>query len=132
MTSLFRELVPVPKVGADSIIKTSLLCFSESSLAIAKPTTPAPITTQSTVSLGTDSSSCLLHEDDMVPIELGLGLHLLKMVLKSWSEIEDLDFNIIFCSKNFQGSSVFGGLGFIRRNTVLHETVIMHHLGNHR
>ena len=62
ITSLLRELVPVPKVGADSSTKTSLR-LSASSLAMAIPTTPAPITTQSTFSLGAE-----------------LEIHLLKMV----------------------------------------------------
>lgn len=52
MTSLLRELVPVPKVEADSNTNTSLP-FNVSSLATANPTTPAPITTQSTFSFGT-------------------------------------------------------------------------------
>lgn len=51
MTSLLRELVPVPNVEADSTTRTSLP-FKASSLATAIPTTPAPITTQSTTSVG--------------------------------------------------------------------------------
>lgn len=54
MTSLLRELVPVPKVEAESRTKTSLP-LEASSLAIAIPTTPAPITTQSSFSVGTSS-----------------------------------------------------------------------------
>lgn len=51
MTSLLRELVPVPNVEVDSTTRTSLP-FKASSLATAMPTTPAPITTQSTTSFG--------------------------------------------------------------------------------
>ncbi|GER52532.1 potassium-transporting ATPase C chain [Striga asiatica] len=54
MTSLLRELEPVPKVGPDSTTTTSLPSFTASSRATAKPTTPAPITTTSASSLGTD------------------------------------------------------------------------------
>lgn len=56
MTSLLRELVPVPKVEANSMTTTSLP-LSASSLATAIPTTPAPITTQSTDSLATALST---------------------------------------------------------------------------
>ena len=52
MTSLLRELVPVPKVGAESRTRTCLP-LRASSLATASPTTPAPITTHSALSLGT-------------------------------------------------------------------------------
>lgn len=52
MTSLLRELVPVPKVGAESRTRTCLP-LRASSLATAIPTTPAPITTHSALSLGT-------------------------------------------------------------------------------
>ncbi|KAL8172226.1 hypothetical protein V2J09_024030 [Rumex salicifolius] len=56
MTSLLRELVTVPNVGDDSSTNTSLP-FKASSRATAIPTTPAPITTQSTFSLGIEVKS---------------------------------------------------------------------------
>lgn len=55
MTSLLRELVPVPKVGAESSTRTSRP-VSARCLATARPTTPAPITTQSALSLGAELS----------------------------------------------------------------------------
>lgn len=82
ITSLLRELVPVPKLGADSMTKTSLPYFTESSLATAMPTIPAPITTQSTVSFGTDSTC--LHDDDMVLV----GYFLPETLSGNWSVIE--------------------------------------------
>src|SRR5258705_9850208 len=50
MTSLLRELMPVPKVSADSSRITSWPSRA-SRPAIAKPITPAPTTTQSIASL---------------------------------------------------------------------------------
>ena len=49
MTSLFRELVPVPIMSALSSRITSRPAIA-SRRATASPTTPAPITTQSTLS----------------------------------------------------------------------------------
>ena len=74
MTSLLRELVPVPKVGADSSTKTSLP-LSASSLATAIPTTPAPITTQSTFSLGAELEIPLLKivELELVAVKFASG-----------------------------------------------------------
>lgn len=54
ITSLLRELVADPKIGAESTTKTCLPWFTLSSLATAMPTIPAPITKQSTFSLGID------------------------------------------------------------------------------
>lgn len=79
MTWLLRELVPVPKVGAESRTRTSLP-LRESSLATASPTTPAPITTHSALSLAASvwvlvhKSFRLIHlldddDDGMIPFE---------------------------------------------------------------
>mmetsp|Transcript_3883 Transcript_3883/g.5486 ORF Transcript_3883/g.5486 Transcript_3883/m.5486 type:complete len:101 (-) Transcript_3883:376-678(-) len=51
MTSEFLDDVSLPNDWCCSRIKTSLPCSRDSSLAIAKPTTPAPITTTSTFSM---------------------------------------------------------------------------------
>lgn len=51
MTSLLRELVPVPKLGAASTTTTSRPAIA-SARAAASPTTPAPTTTASTASRG--------------------------------------------------------------------------------
>ncbi len=50
MTSLLRELAPVPKRAAASRINVSLPPPA-SSRATARPITPAPITTASTLSI---------------------------------------------------------------------------------
>jgi hypothetical protein len=52
MTSLLRELVPVPKLGAASTTSTSRPAMA-SARATARPTTPAPTTTASAASRGT-------------------------------------------------------------------------------
>lgn len=61
MTSLLRELVPVPKVGAESRTSTSLP-LRASSLATASPTTPAPITTHSALSLPISARAAFVHK----------------------------------------------------------------------
>src|SRR5690242_13487121 len=56
MTSLLRELVSVPIASVASSTITSRPC-SASARATARPTTPAPMTTQSAVSVTTSSES---------------------------------------------------------------------------
>src|SRR5882762_5275272 len=61
MTSLLRELVPVPIVLSDSRTITSRPA-SANDLATARPTTPAPIMTASTCSAGIGGQACaILH-----------------------------------------------------------------------
>lgn len=107
ITSLLRELVPVPKVGADSMTKTSLPYFTESSLATAMPTIPAPITTQSTVSFGTDSTC--LHDDDMVLVGYFLHWSVIELNLKIKFWAMDL---ILFLSHIFPWNLVLEGFLF--------------------
>jgi hypothetical protein len=52
MTSLLRELVPVPKLGAASTTSASRPAIA-SARDTARPTTPAPTTTASAASRGT-------------------------------------------------------------------------------
>src|SRR6266852_6001026 len=59
MTSLLRELVPVPIVLSLSTTMTSRPP-SASALAMARPTTPAPIMIASTCSAGTDGQACAI------------------------------------------------------------------------
>src|SRR5476651_2518972 len=60
MTSELRELVPVPIPSADSRMMTSRPARA-SARATARPTTPAPITTQSTVSNGDELMGVMLE-----------------------------------------------------------------------
>jgi hypothetical protein len=50
MTSLLRELVPLPMVVCDSTMTTSCPAIANAR-ALASPITPAPTTTQSTLSI---------------------------------------------------------------------------------
>jgi hypothetical protein len=72
MTSLLRELVPVPMSFSDSRTMTSRP-FLARDLAMARPMTPAPTTTQSTLSLmgylvlQSFSGGCLLDDTTSIP-----------------------------------------------------------------
>lgn len=118
MTSLLRELVTVPKVGAESRTKTSLP-LKANSLAIAIPTIPAPITTQSTVSFAAELISQLwikalisllknfVADDDD---DFWVGFWICRFLVKGNRKFLNKDLGIMFLMCDFCMKRFFGEL----------------------